>query len=80
MNEKRLRSLSSGLTAADGDGINCDSIEEVGANIQEKFNNIHVTEASLKRKDQVCSLNHLQPAIQIEKRNIISILRNCSHD
>ena len=51
LNEKRLRSLSSGLTAADGDGINCDSIEEVGANIQEKLNNIHVTEASLKRKD-----------------------------
>ena len=64
LNEKRLRSL----TAADGDGINCDCIEEVGANIQEKLNNVRVTEASLKRNHQVHSLNHLQPAIQIEKK------------
>ena len=67
--------MSSGLTAADGDGINCDSIEEVGANIQEKLNNIHVTEASLKRKDQVRSLNHLQPAIQIEKKIYIDPMK-----
>ena len=67
-NEKKLRSLSSGLTAADGDKINCDCIEEVGASIQRKLNNICVTEASLKRNDQVRSLNHLQPAILIEKK------------
>ena len=63
-----MNSLSSGLTAADGDGINCDCIEEFGANIQEKVNNIRVTEASLKRNHQVHSLNHPQPAIQIEKK------------
>ena len=68
LNEGRLRSLSSGLTAAEGDGINCDSTEEVGAKIQMKLNNVSVTEASLKRKDQVCSLDHLQPGIQIDKK------------
>ena len=35
LNEHILRSLSSGLTATNGDGINCDKTEAVGANIQQ---------------------------------------------
>ena len=43
-------------------------IVQNGAKIKMKLNNVSVTEASLKRKDQVCSLDHLQPGIQIDKK------------
>ncbi len=65
LDENGLCSL--GLTAADGDGINCDRAEEVGARIQKKLDHVSIAQASLKRKDQVKSLNHLQPGIQIDK-------------
>ena len=48
-----LRSLSSGLTASEDDGVNCDCTEEIGAKIQQKIDNVTVTEASLKRSDQI---------------------------
>ena len=66
--EWRLRSLSSGLTASEDDGVNCDCTEEVGANTQQKIDNVTVTEASLKRSNQIRSLNHLQPGIQINNK------------
>ena len=40
LNELRLRSLSSGLTGAGGDGVNCDKTEQVGAQIQKKLDNV----------------------------------------
>ena len=70
LNELRLRSLSSGLTASHGDGVNCDKTEEVGAHIQKKLDNMNVVEASIKRSDQVRSLDHLNPGIQVEKRKV----------
>ena len=66
MSEGRLCSLSTGLTATDGDGVNCDITEEVGAKIQKKLDNIGVAEASLKRTDRIRSLDHLKTGIQIE--------------
>ena len=48
LSEGRLCSLSSGLTATDGDGVDCDITEEVGAKIQKKLDNVSVAEASLK--------------------------------
>ena len=63
-----MRSLSSSLTASENDGVNCDCTEEVSAKIQQKFDNVTVTEASLKRSDQIRSLNHLQPGIQINNK------------
>ncbi len=71
MDEDGLCSLSSGLTAVDGDGINCDRTEEVGARIQKKLDHVSIAQASLKRKDQVKSLNHLQPGIQIDKEKCL---------
>ena len=35
-----LRSLSSGLTASDGDGVNCDEVEEVGFLLQGKLDDV----------------------------------------
>ena len=69
INEERLRSLSTGLTASKGDGVNCDKTEEVGKEIQRKLDNITVADASVKRKDTIRSLDHLCPGVHIENQN-----------
>ena len=66
--EWRLRFFSSGLTASEDDGVDCVCTEEVGAKIQQKNYNVTATEASLKRSDQIRSLNNLQPGIQINNK------------
>ena len=70
LTEERLRSLSSGLIAADDDCINCDKVEEIGARIQEQLDNLSILDASIRRKDQIQALNHLYPAIQIDKHKV----------
>ncbi len=70
MDEKNLRSLSSGLTAMDGDGINPDKTEEVGHAIQLQLNGRSILEGSIKRSDHIKPLSNLQPAIQVEKQKI----------
>ncbi len=57
-NQPKLRSLSSGLTAADDDGVNCDQRELVGAKVQKQLDNMSVLDASMKRNDQVRSLDY----------------------
>ena len=69
-NEHRLRSLASGLTASDGDGINCDKTKEVVLKLQKQLDNISVLEASIKRSEQVKSLDHLYPAVQVDKQKV----------
>ena len=54
-----LRSLSSGLTASDGDGVNCDEVEEVGFLLQGKLDDVKYHEASMKRTEKVRTLIHL---------------------
>ena len=68
VNERRLRSLSSGLTATDSDNVNCHLTEEVGSRIQHKLDNLSVTEAKIKQKDQVRTLHHLYPGVSVDKR------------
>ena len=70
LTEKRLQSLSSGLIAADDDCINCDKVEKIGARIQEQLDNLGIPDASIRRKDQIQALNHLYPAIQIDKHKV----------
>lgn len=70
LNEERLRSLSSGLTATDGDGVNCHNTEQIGANIQKQLDNVSVAEASIKRSEQVRSLDHLYPGIKVDKQKV----------
>lgn len=54
-----LRSLSSGLTATDGDGVKCDEVEGVGLLLQEKLDTVKIHEASMKHSEQICTLIHL---------------------
>ena len=52
-----LRSLSSGLTASDSDGINCDEMEEVGRLLQQKLENVNVLDGLMKRSGKVRNLS-----------------------
>ncbi len=70
LNQPKLCSLSSGLTDSEGDGVNCDEAEQVGAKIHKKLDNVSVVDASIKRSDQVLSLDFLQPGIQVEKKKV----------
>ena len=70
LSENRLRSLSSGLTATDSDGVNCDKTEEVGSKIQRQLDNVCVIDASIKRREQVRSLDHLYPGVKIDKKKV----------
>ena len=47
-NQPKLCSLSSGLTAADDDGVNCDQTEHVGAKIHKQLDRVSVKDASIK--------------------------------
>ena len=70
LNEHKLRSLSSGLTATEGDGINCHKTEEIGRKLQKHLDNISVLEASIKRSEQIKSLDHLYPGIKVDKEKV----------
>ena len=68
----RQDSLFSGLTASVGDGINCDKTKEIGLKLQKQLDNISVLEASIKRSEQVKSLDHLYPEVQVDKQKVHS--------
>ena len=65
-----LRSLSSGLTASDGDGVNCDKVKEVGFLLQGKLDDVKYYEASMKRTEKVRTLNHLTKGIKIDQETV----------
>ena len=67
LDEDELCSLSSSLTAVDRDGINCDRTAEDGARIQKKLDHVSITQASLKTRDQVKSLNHYNHGYKLTK-------------
>ena len=65
-----LRSLTTGLTATDEDGINCDQTEEVGEKIQQSLNGVILTRAKIKRSAHVRTLQHLQAGVKVGKNTI----------
>ena len=69
-NQPKLCSLSSGLTAADADGVNCDQTEHVGAKIHKQLDRVSVTDASIERSHQVRALDHLHPGITVGKKRV----------
>ena len=68
--QPELRSLSSGLTALDGDGLNCGAVEEIGQYIQKTRDNVNVLECSLKRSIKVCTLVEFEKGVKIDGENI----------
>jgi len=66
----RLYSLSSGLTATDGDGINCDMAEELGCKIHAQMDNAGFMDVVLRKKDQMKTLMRLQKSVVSEHKEI----------
>ena len=60
-----LRSLVSGLTSNEEDGINCDDVESVGEQIHMNMDSKVFSEITLKRTDQIKSLSRLEKGIKI---------------
>jgi hypothetical protein len=59
-NSSVLRGLSTGLIASEEDNVNCDCAEDVGLAIQVKMDGKLFYELSLKKSDQIKSLEQLQ--------------------
>ena len=60
-----LRSLVSGLSSNEEDGINCDDVESVDERIHMKMDSYFFSEITLKRTDQIISLSRFEKGIKI---------------
>ena len=69
-NEPLLRSIATGLTATEGDGINCDEAEKIGQAIQDQLDGISITESTIKKKDHIKTLELLKMRVEIDKEKI----------
>ena len=67
-NSSELHSLSTGLTAVEGGGVNCDAAEEVVFNLQSNMDYVSYNEAKLKRSEQIKTLQDLQPGVKAGKK------------
>ena len=68
VHDSRLRSLSCGATASDGDGINCDETDVVGAEIMKGINDLKWSEIHMKKSSQVKILICLQKQCCVGKK------------
>ena len=67
---KELRSISCGLTANEGDKINCDDAETVGRKLQEKLDGVCFENVSMKRSEKIRTLVHLKDAVKVDNEKI----------
>ena len=66
--EKRLKSLSTGIT---GDSeLSCHKAEQIGASIQEKLDNIALSEAKIKRKDSIVGFNDKINSVKVGDKSM----------
>ena len=65
-----VRSIATGVTSTEADGINCDDAEAVGEAIQKQLTGVSYSEATLKKKDRIKTLESLQVGIKIDKEKV----------
>ena len=70
INEPSLKGLATGLLALDDDNVNCDECESIGAAIQRKLDAVIVSDAKMKRNDQVVTLGSLSQTIKIDNNKV----------
>ena len=68
--DSSLRCVVTGLTAKEGDGINCDDAEKVGMQIQESLDNLTFNQAIVKRSMKVKTLTMLKPGVKINTETV----------
>jgi hypothetical protein len=72
-NSSDLSSMSTGLTAEEGDGVNCDITEEVGSKLQSKMDSVSYNGAKIKRSEQIKTLQDLQPGVRVGRKKTLHI-------
>ena len=65
-----LQSLSIEFTASDGDNINCNNAENVVLQMQRKLDGICFEDISMKRNDQIRSLECLQDNVKVDNEKV----------
>jgi hypothetical protein len=70
--DTNLHSLSTGVVSVIGkDMVNCENAEAIGQSIQQSLDNVNFTDAKIRRKDQLRSLESLTQSIKIDDKNSI---------
>jgi len=64
----RLCCISTGVTAVEGDGINCDMAEEVGASLQKQMDGVGFLDVVLKKANFVKTLQQLHKGVIVEDK------------
>ena len=73
--DTNLHYLSTGAVSIIGkDMVNCENAETVGLSIQQSLANVNFTDATIKRKDQLRSLESLTKRIKIDDKNSIFLI------
>lgn len=70
VNELLLKSIATGLTKIEGNGINCDEAEKVAQAIQDQLDGICFAEAKIKKKDQIKTEEVLKMGAEINIGNV----------
>ena len=70
VNEPLLKSIATGLTKIEGNGINCDEAEKVAQAIQDQLDGICFAEAKIKKKDQIKTQEVLKMGAEINIGNV----------
>ena len=74
--DSALTSLSTGLTARNDDGINCDSAEEVGQAIQNQMDGCAFSDVTVKKRSTIKTMIQLQKGIIIGEKTVFINCRN----
>ena len=66
-----MRNLFTGLTTKTDDQINCDQTQEIGKIINEKLDGISFSNSSIKRREQIKSLEKLRVGRKLDKETSV---------
>ena len=66
-----MRSISTGVVAADDYGVNCDLAEEVGQGIMQPMDKQAFTDTVMKRSSQLEALSHLGKNVNVIDPNVL---------
>ena len=74
MTDGILYSLSAGVVSVHGkEQVNCDETESIGAQVQERLNDLKFPEAKIKRKYRFVALNSLTRCISKDEKNPVCV-------
>ena len=53
--------------------MNCEEVEAIGAQIHKTLDNVNLTDAKIKKKDQLCSLDILTKSVQVSEKSQVYV-------